>query len=67
MGTSHCFPPLTRCGSLHDLVSEADAAVVVFDARDPTVRRIAELIEQTGIPVHVVGALAQSPKADRCR
>lgn len=45
-----------------ELVARADAAVVVWDDRDPTVRRIVVLIEGKGMPVHVLGAPAQTPK-----
>jgi hypothetical protein len=38
------------------LVNEADAALVVWDGRDPTVRRVLELVERKGIPLHVIGA-----------
>jgi hypothetical protein len=34
----------------------ADAAVIVWDERDPAVRRILALVEAKGIPVHVIGA-----------
>lgn len=38
------------------LVGEADAAVVVWADRDPEVRRVLELVQRRGIPVHVIGA-----------
>jgi hypothetical protein len=37
------------------LVSEADAAVVVWADRDPDVRRVLALGQRKGIPVHVIG------------
>jgi hypothetical protein len=43
------------CGQTR-LVVMADAAVVVWDDRDPGVRRILALVERKGIPVHVIGA-----------
>jgi hypothetical protein len=39
-----------------DLVALADAAVVVWDARDAAVCRVLELAQRKGIPVHVLGA-----------
>ena len=41
------------------LVAEADAAVVVWDGRDPDVRRVLALIERQGIPLHVIGRPAR--------
>jgi len=38
------------------LVESADAAVVVWDDRDPAVRRVLALVERKGIPLHVIGA-----------
>ena len=35
-------------------VAEADAAVILWDGADPGVRRVRELVERKGIPVHVV-------------
>ncbi|QJX00040.1 DUF2493 domain-containing protein [Frigoriglobus tundricola] len=37
------------------LSAEADAALVVWDGRDPGVRRLLELVERRGVPVHVIG------------
>ena len=36
------------------LVAEADAAVVVWDGRDSSVR-VLQFVERKGIPVHVLG------------
>ena len=47
------------------LVNEADAAVVVWDGRDPSVRRMLELVERKGIPVHVIGAPQKKPRKVR--
>src|SRR5579883_3019819 len=49
------------------LVSEADAAVVVWDGRDPTVRRLSELIERRGMHVHVLGATPKNRTPGRVR
>jgi hypothetical protein len=37
------------------LVSAADATLVVWDRRTPSLRRVLSSIERKGIPVHVVG------------
>src|SRR4030095_16876393 len=37
------------------LVSEADAAVIVWKDRDPAVGRMLAMVERKGIPVHVIG------------
>jgi hypothetical protein len=47
------------------LVNEADAAVVVWDGRDASVRRVLALVERKGIPVHVIGAPQKKPKTVR--
>ena len=47
------------------LVSEADAAVIVWDGRDESVRRVLALVERKGIPVHVIGAPQKKPKTVR--
>ena len=49
------------------LVNEADAAVIVWDGRDPAVRRVLALVERKGIPVHVIGAPQKKPKVRRER
>jgi hypothetical protein len=49
------------------LVSEADAAVVVWADRDPDVRRVLALVERKGIPVHVLGGPEKKPRARRKR
>ena len=49
------------------LVSEADAAVVVWDGATRRCRRVLELVERKGIPVHVIGAPAKKPKVRRER
>ena len=49
------------------LVSSSNAAVVVWDGRAPTVRRILVLVEQKGLPVHVIGGPVRKPKARRVR
>ncbi len=36
------------------LVGESDAAVVMWDESDAGVRRVLELVERKGIPVHVI-------------
>jgi hypothetical protein len=62
------FAPLPgRCLERRDgvLVASADAVVVVWDDRDPTVRRVLQLVERKGIPVHI-GAPAKQ-KAKRVR
>jgi hypothetical protein len=41
------------------LVAMADAAVVVWDDRDPALRRILALVEAKDLPVHVIGAPVQ--------
>jgi hypothetical protein len=48
------------------LVASADAAVVVWDDRDPALRRVLQLVEAKGIPVHVIGA-PEKQKARRVR
>jgi hypothetical protein len=47
------------------VVNEANAAVVVWDGRDSSVRRVLELVERKGIPVHVIGAPPKKAKARR--
>jgi hypothetical protein len=47
------------------LVSEADAAVVVWDGRNESVRRILALVQRKGIPVHVIGGPEKKPGRDR--
>src|SRR5262245_7141802 len=49
------------------LVGEADAAVVVWDARDGAAQRVLALVERKGIPVHVIGAPAKKPRVRRER
>jgi hypothetical protein len=39
------------------LVSAADAAVVVWDERVLNVRRVLQMVERKGLPVHVIGGL----------
>lgn len=46
------------------LVGEADAAVVVWDGRNPHVRRMLELIERRGIPIHVIGGPRERRRLD---
>jgi len=41
------------------LVEQADAAVVVWDERDPAVRRVLARVERKGIPVYVISAPAK--------
>jgi hypothetical protein len=47
------------------LVSEADAAVVVWADRDPDVNRVLELVRRRGVPVHVLGGPVRKPKVGR--
>ena len=47
------------------LVGEVDAAVVVWADRHPDVRRVLELVERGGIPVHVIGGPERKPKKAR--
>jgi hypothetical protein len=49
------------------LAAEADAAVIVWDERDPATRELRALIEAKELPVHVLGEPAKSPKARRVR
>jgi hypothetical protein len=49
------------------LVSEADAAVIVWADRDPDVRRRLAQVERKGLPVHVIGAPEKKPKTVRKR
>jgi hypothetical protein len=49
-----------RCDAF--LVNEADAAVVVWNGRDASVRRALALVQRIGIPVHVIGAPVKKPK-----
>jgi hypothetical protein len=37
------------------LAAEADAALVLWDGRDPGVQRLLALVERRGLPVHVIG------------
>lgn len=41
------------------LVEQAVAAVIVWDDRDPAVRRVLALVERKGFPVYVIGAPAK--------
>jgi len=50
-----------------ELVARADAAVVVWCARDAGVRRFLALVEARGIPVHVVSAPVPGVKARHAR
>ena len=43
------------------LVAEADAAIVVWDGRDPAVARVLRLVERKGVPVHVIGGPERKP------
>ena len=49
------------------LVSEGDAAVVVWADRDPDVRRALALVERKGIPIHVIDGPEQKPKTRKVR
>jgi hypothetical protein len=49
------------------LVSEVDAAVVVWADRDPDVSRVLALVERKGIPVRVISGPAKKPTAKRVR
>ena len=49
------------------IVSEADAAVVVWKDRDPEVAKLLALVERKGIPIHVFGGPEKKPKARRAR
>ena len=45
-----------------ELVRLADAAVVVWSDREPSVRRLLALVEAKGIPVHVRGSGEPPPR-----
>ena len=48
-------------------MNEADAAVVVWDGRDGSVRRVVELIRRKEMPIHVIDAPQKKPKVRRER
>jgi hypothetical protein len=41
------------------MVSTADAVVVVWDDRNPNLRRVLASVERKGIPVHLIGGPAR--------
>ena len=47
------------------LVSQVGAVVVVWDGRDPNVRRVLELVERKGLPTHVLGLRPTKAKVRR--
>ena len=48
-----------------ELVAMAEAAVIVWDDRDPAVRRVRSMVEAKGIPVHIIGGDTPRAKAKR--
>lgn len=47
------------------LVNEVDAAVVVWADRDPDIRRVLQLVERKGVPVHAIGGPVKAKAARR--
>lgn len=48
-----------------ELASMAEAALVVWDDRDPAVRRLRSWVEAKGIPVHIIGGDTPQAKVKR--
>ena len=48
-----------------ELVVRADAAVIVWDARNPLVRRLWQMVVARGIPVHLIGGEVPKPKVKK--
>ena len=48
-----------------ELVVRADAAVVVWDARNPATRRLWQLVNARGLPLHLIGGEVSKPKVKK--